>query len=111
MRLTGLLWCICIQHVITISFNLQGVKRMLTFMQRVFPTDPSRSVDFDGFKDGGRGAAGAGSDKLVPPAFIAPSTSNSGVTMYLDSSWGMTVGASRSRCCTGYLKIALVCRC
>ena len=59
---------------------MQGVKRMLTFMQRVFPTDPSRSVDFDGFKDGGRGAAGAGSDKLVPPAFVASNTSNSGVS-------------------------------
>ena len=44
---------------------LQGLKRLLTFMQRVFPTDPSRAVDFDGFRDVGRGAAGSGSDKLV----------------------------------------------
>lgn len=44
---------------------LQGLKRLLTFMQRVYPTDPSRAVDFDGFKDMGRGAAGEGSDKLV----------------------------------------------
>ena len=34
-------------------------------MQRAFPTDPSRSVDFDGHRDAARGAAGAGSDKLV----------------------------------------------
>ena len=46
---------------------LQGLKRLLTFMQRMFPTDPSRAVDFDGFKDAGRGAAGGGSDKLVIP--------------------------------------------
>ena len=44
---------------------LQGMKRLLTFMQRAYPTDPSRSTDFDGFKDTGRGAAGGGSDKLV----------------------------------------------
>lgn len=44
---------------------LQGLKRLLTFMQRVFPTDPSRAVDFDGFRDVGRGAAGSGSDKQV----------------------------------------------
>ena len=44
---------------------LQGLKRLLTFMQRIFPTDPSRAVDFDGFRDVGRGAAGSGSDKLV----------------------------------------------
>ncbi|BDA45542.1 Pre-mRNA-splicing factor 18 [Coccomyxa sp. Obi] len=42
---------------------LQAVKRLLTFVQRAYPTDPSRSVDFDGFRDAGRGAAGSGSDK------------------------------------------------
>ena len=41
------------------------MKRLLTFCQRAFPTDPSRSVDFDSFRDAGRGAAGAGSDKRV----------------------------------------------
>ncbi len=44
---------------------LQAMKRVLTFVQRVHPTDPSRSVDFDAFRDAGRGAAGMGSDKLV----------------------------------------------
>ena len=42
------------------------MKRLLTFCQRAFPTDPSRSVDFDAFRDAGRGAAGEGSDKKVP---------------------------------------------
>ena len=41
------------------------MKRLLSFMQRAYPTDPSRSVDFDGFRDQSRGAIGAGSDKLV----------------------------------------------
>jgi len=44
---------------------LQAIKRLLTFMQRRFPTDPSRSVDFDGHRDAAYGAAGAGSDKLA----------------------------------------------
>jgi len=43
----------------------QAMKRLLTFMQRAHPTDPSRSVDFDGFRDVAKGAIGAGSDKLV----------------------------------------------
>lgn len=35
-------------------------------MQRLHPTDPSRSVDFNAFAhDPGRGAAGGGSDKLA----------------------------------------------
>lgn len=45
--------------------TLQAMKRLLSFMQRAYPTDPSRSVDFDGFRDQSRGAIGAGSDKLV----------------------------------------------
>lgn len=44
---------------------LQAIKRLLTFMQRCFPTDPSRSVDFDGHRDAAYGFAGAGSDKLA----------------------------------------------
>ncbi|KAL3141103.1 hypothetical protein ABBQ38_003458 [Trebouxia sp. C0009 RCD-2024] len=44
---------------------LQAVKRLLTFLQRAYPTDPSRSVDFDGFRDAGLGAKGAGSDKAA----------------------------------------------
>ena len=44
---------------------LQAMKRLLTVMQRLFPTDPSRCMDFDGYKSAERGAAGGGSDKLV----------------------------------------------
>lgn len=44
---------------------LQAVKRMGTFLQRAYPTDPSRSVDFNGFRDAGLGAKGAGSDRNV----------------------------------------------
>lgn len=52
---------------------LQAVKRLLTFLQRAYPTDPSRSVDFDGFRDAGLGAKGAGSDKAVSsPVLRAP---------------------------------------
>ncbi|KAK9802898.1 hypothetical protein WJX73_003346 [Symbiochloris irregularis] len=42
---------------------LQAIKRLLTFMQRAHPTEPSRCVDFDAHRDAGRGGAGAGSDK------------------------------------------------
>ena len=41
------------------------MKRLLTIVQRLYPTDPSRCVDFDGFRDVGRGAIGGGSDKRV----------------------------------------------
>ena len=44
---------------------LQAVKRLLTFCQRAYPTDPSRCIDFDGFRNPSRGAAGGGSDKMV----------------------------------------------
>ena len=44
---------------------LSALKRLLTFMQRAYPTEPSRCVDFDAHRDAGRGSAGAGSDKLV----------------------------------------------
>ncbi len=44
---------------------LQAIKRLLTVMQRLYPTDPSRAMDFDGYKAAERGAAGGGSDKLV----------------------------------------------
>ena len=42
---------------------LQGMKRLLTFVQRRWPTDPSRSVDFNAFSGEGWGVAGAGSTK------------------------------------------------
>lgn len=44
---------------------IQALKRLMTFCQRRYPTDPSRSVDFDGFSNEGRGAAGGGSDRLA----------------------------------------------
>lgn len=44
---------------------IQALKRLMTFCQRRYPTDPSRSVDFDGFVNEGRGTAGAGSDKVA----------------------------------------------
>ena len=44
---------------------MQAVKRLMTFLQRAHPTDPSRCVDFDAYRDPGRGAAGSGSEKAV----------------------------------------------
>lgn len=44
---------------------LQAMKRLITFVQRMHPTDPSRSVDFSTVADATRGAAGGGSDKLA----------------------------------------------
>lgn len=44
---------------------IQALKRLMTFCQRRYPTDPSRSVDFDGVVDAGRGVTGAGSDKTA----------------------------------------------
>lgn len=45
---------------------IQALKRLMTFCQRRYPTDPSRSVDFDGgMVHEGRGTAGAGSDKVA----------------------------------------------
>eukprot|EP00887_Chlorella_sp_A99_P005915 scaffold29.g5915.t1 len=45
--------------------RLWAVKRLTTFCQRRYPTDPSRSMDFDGFSNAGRGAFGAGGDKAA----------------------------------------------
>jgi hypothetical protein len=44
---------------------IQAIKRLMTFCQRRYPTDPSRCVDFDGFSNAGRGAVGGGGDKAV----------------------------------------------
>jgi len=45
---------------------IQALKRLMTFCQRRYPTDPSRSVDFDGgMVHEGQGTAGAGSDKVA----------------------------------------------
>merc|ERR1711998_519979 len=44
---------------------LHGLKRLLTSMQRLFPTDPSRSVEFHGELDVAKGARGSGSAKLA----------------------------------------------
>lgn len=44
---------------------LQGIKRLMTFVQRAYPANPSRSVDFSTFVDPGKGVAGRGSDRLA----------------------------------------------
>jgi pre-mRNA-splicing factor 18 len=44
---------------------LHGLKRLLTVIQRVLPTDPSRSVDFSCEIDASKGASGSGSMKLA----------------------------------------------
>ncbi|KAL4447757.1 hypothetical protein ABPG75_004976 [Micractinium tetrahymenae] len=44
---------------------IQAMKRLMTFCQRRYPTDPSRCVDFDGFSNAGRGAVGGGGDKAA----------------------------------------------
>lgn len=41
------------------------MKRLISAVQRMYPTDPSRSVDFETVADLGKGAAGAGSTKLA----------------------------------------------
>jgi hypothetical protein len=42
---------------------LQAIKRLMTALQRLCPTDPSRCVDFDVAGDEGRGIAGSGSNR------------------------------------------------
>ena len=44
---------------------LQGIKRLMTFVQRAYPVDPSRSVDFSTTADLGKGVAGCGCDRLA----------------------------------------------
>lgn len=39
------------------------MKRLLSAVQRMYPTDPSRSADFQTTTDLGRGVAGSGSHK------------------------------------------------
>ncbi|KAF6246112.1 Prp18 domain-containing protein [Scenedesmus sp. NREL 46B-D3] len=41
----------------------QAIKRLMTALQRLCPTDPSRCVDFDVAGDAGRGVAGSGSNR------------------------------------------------
>merc|ERR1712157_275975 len=43
---------------------LHGLKRLITHIQRIFPTDPSRSVEFFNEIDLTRGVKGLGSTKL-----------------------------------------------
>mmetsp|Transcript_43465 Transcript_43465/g.130378 ORF Transcript_43465/g.130378 Transcript_43465/m.130378 type:complete len:476 (-) Transcript_43465:529-1956(-) len=43
----------------------QGFKRIVTFLQRKYPTDPSRSINFQCDSELGRGTLGGGSDKLA----------------------------------------------
>ena len=42
---------------------IHGFKRLITFCQQAYPTDPSRSVDFNAYNDVGRG--GDGSDLVA----------------------------------------------
>lgn len=45
---------------------LQAVKRLISTVQRLHPTDPSMSMDFNASaQDLGRGTAGGGSDKVA----------------------------------------------
>lgn len=44
---------------------LHGLKRLLTAVQRLYPTDPSRSVEFISYAEPSKGAAGAGSMKFA----------------------------------------------
>lgn len=44
---------------------VQAIKRLMTNLQRLRPTDPSRSVDFDVHGDIGRGVAGGGSNRTA----------------------------------------------
>ncbi|KIZ00739.1 Pre-mRNA-splicing factor 18 [Monoraphidium neglectum] len=43
----------------------QAIKRLVSNLQRIYPTDPSRSVDFNLTAGEGRGAAGGGSQKAA----------------------------------------------
>jgi pre-mRNA-splicing factor 18 len=43
----------------------QAIKRLMSNMQRLYPTDPSRSIDFNLTGGEGRGAAGGGSQKMA----------------------------------------------
>ena len=61
---TGSLCCHA-DHLLYHTNAMQAVKRLMTFLQRAHPTDPSRCVDFDAYRDPGRGAAGSGSEKAV----------------------------------------------
>ena len=45
--------------------HAQAIKRLMTNLQRLRPTDPSRSVDFDVHGDIGRGVAGGGSNRVA----------------------------------------------
>lgn len=42
---------------------LQAIKRLMTALQRLCPTDPSRCMDFSVAGDEGRGIAGSGSNR------------------------------------------------
>lgn len=43
----------------------QAIKRLMSNLQRLYPTDPSRSIDFNLTAGEGRGAAGGGSQKAA----------------------------------------------
>jgi len=47
---------------------LQGIKRLMTFAQRKYPTDPSRSVEFNAVQDPSFGGLGDFAPKRIVPA-------------------------------------------
>lgn len=47
---------------------LQGIKRLMTFTQRKYPTDPSRSVEFNAVQDPSFGGLGDFAPKHIVPA-------------------------------------------
>jgi hypothetical protein len=47
------------------SRYFQAIKRLVSNLQRIYPTDPSRSVDFNLTAGEGRGATGGGSQKAA----------------------------------------------
>ncbi len=52
-------------HARACALAMQAIKRLIGAVQRLYPTVPSRSVDFETVADPGRGVSGAGSTKLA----------------------------------------------
>lgn len=58
----------CVDVALTASVTCpprQAIKRLISAVQRMYPTDPSRSANFETTADMGRGVAGGGSTKLA----------------------------------------------
>lgn len=54
----------CLTHDCVLYF-LQALKRLITNLQRIRPTDPSKCVDFSVHGEEGTGAAGGGSNRAA----------------------------------------------